>query len=95
MLRHPPIARSEPEPLAAVGRRMRSTEALAQDPLPRKNNLVWSTAPTTPIPKAYYPIYGRNGSLRRSLRGANVTPPKTIEITRWPLARDEHLAKLA
>jgi hypothetical protein len=40
VLRHPPIAHSEPEPLAAVDPRTRRTEALAQDPLPRKNNFV-------------------------------------------------------
>jgi hypothetical protein len=57
VLRHPPIAHSEREPLVAVDRRTSSTEGPAQDPLLPKNNFVWSTAPHEPLtPKTYYLI---------------------------------------
>ena len=81
MLRHPPIAHSELEPLGAVDPRTRSTEAPVQDPPPRKNNFVWSFAPTTPNAQSILPDLW----LKWVIEAVVVQG----EITRRPRARDE------
>jgi len=81
VLRHPPIAHSEPEPLGAVDPRTRSTEAPAQDPPPRKNNFVWSFAPRTPNAQSILPDLW----LKWVIEAVVVQG----EITRRPRARDE------